>query len=309
MKALFYDGDINYIEDYPRPEIKKGESLIQVLVAAICNTDKEILKGYRPDFKGVLGHEFVGRVIESDNKELLNRRVVAEINESCGDCLYCNSGRASHCESRKVLGIFDKDGCFAEYIVVKNEYIHPIPDELDTEMAIFTEPLAAALRINEECHIKPSSKVAIIGDGRLAYMIAQTVYLTGADLTVIGRHDDKLEIFKDFAKVTKNPNESYEIVIDASGSPSGIILAKDLVQKMGTIVLKTTYAGEVSLNMSDIVVDEITIKGSRCGPFEPAIKLLSKGLISFPKIDLYELKDYEKAFESSAFKAGFKINY
>lgn len=193
--------------------------------------------------------------------------------------------------------------------MVKNEYIHPIPDELDTEMAIFTEPLAAALRINEECHIKPSSKVAIIGDGRLAYMIAQTVYLTGADLTVIGRHDDKLEIFKDFAKVTKNPNESYEIVIDASGSPSGIILAKDLVQKMGTIVLKTTYAGEVSLNMSDIVVDEITIKGSRCGPFEPAIKLLSKGLISFPKIDLYELKDYEKAFESSAFKAGFKINY
>lgn len=111
MKALFYDGDINYIEDYPRPEIKKGESLIQVLVAAICNTDKEILKGYRPDFKGVLGHEFVGRVIESDDKELLNRRVVAEINESCEDCLYCNSGRASHCESRKVLGIFDKDGC------------------------------------------------------------------------------------------------------------------------------------------------------------------------------------------------------
>ena len=167
--------------------------------------------------------------------------------------------------------------------------------------------LAAALEILEQVHIKPSTSVGIIGDGRLAYMISQVVSLTGANLTIIGKHEEKLSLFSSFAKVTTSPEETYEVVIDASGSPSGILTAQKLVRKKGTIVIKTTYAGKVEVDMSDFVVNEITIKGSRCGPFEPALQLLKLGLIQFPPIDLYELEDFEKAFESRGFKVGFRF--
>ena len=213
MKALYYDGGLYYVEDYNKPKIGPGESLIEILISAICNTDREILKGYRPDFKGILGHEFVGRVLESEDKDLIGKRVVGEINENCGHCLYCRTARLSHCENRKVLGISGKDGSFAQYMTLKNQFIHVVPDEIPTEMAVFTEPLAAALEILEEVHIRPSSKIGLIGDGRLAYMIGQVLALTGADLTVIGRHEDKLNLFKDFAKVTKDSQETYEIEI------------------------------------------------------------------------------------------------
>lgn len=308
MKALYYDKSLQYVEDYPIPIIEDDESLIEVIISSICNTDKEILKGYRPDFKGVLGHEFVGRVVESNNQSLIGKRVVGEINENCGKCIYCKTGRPSHCTSRKVVGISVKDGCFAEYIVIKNRLIHIVPENLPSEVAIFTEPLAAALEIKEQVHIKPSTSVAIIGDGRLAFMIAQVVYLTGADLTVVGRHDEKLSLFTDFGKATTKLEESYEVVIDASGSPSGIVSAQKIVRKKGTIIIKTTYAGKTEVDISNFVVNEITIKGSRCGPFEPALQLLKLGLIKFPKIDLYELKDYEEAFKSRAFKSGFRIS-
>lgn len=308
MKALFYDGGLHYLEDYQKPNPGPGESLLKVLVSAICNTDREILRGYRPDFKGVLGHEFVGEVVESDDPKLLNKRVVGEINESCGHCLYCKTGRPSHCENRKVVGISGRDGSFAQYMIMKNSLLHIVPDQVPTEMAVFTEPLAAALEILDQVHIQPSTKIGLLGDGRLAYMIGQVVALTGADLTVIGRHEEKLKLFQEFAKTSKDPRETFEIVIDATGSPSGILSAQKLVRRRGTIVLKTTYAGKVEIDMSDFVVNEVTIKGSRCGPFAPALKLLKLGLIEFPAIDLYDLEDYEAAFDSRAFKAGFKFN-
>ena len=308
MKALYYDKGLKYIENYPNPNIEEDESLVEIIISSICNTDKEILKGYRPDFKGVLGHEFVGRVIKSEDPDLIGKRVVGEINENYGVCIYCKAGSSSHCISRKVLGISGSDGCFSDYIAIKNRLLHIVPEDLPSEIAIFTEPLAAALEIKEQVHIKPSINVGIIGDGRLAYMIAQVIYLSGADLTIIGKHKDKLKLFTAFGKVTTDPQESYEVVIDASGSPSGILTAQKLVRKKGTIVIKTTYAGKVELDMSDFVVNEITIKGSRCGPFEPALKLLKLGLIKFPQIHLYELRDYKKALESKAFKVGFKIS-
>lgn len=307
MKALYYDKNLQYVENYPKPSPKSGESLVEVIVSAVCNTDKEILKGYRPDFKGILGHEFVGKVLESDDPSLVGHRVVGEINENCGHCIYCKTGRPTHCENRKVVGISGKDGSFAQYITMKNQLLHIVPEEVPSEVAIFTEPLAAALEILEQVHIKPSTKVGIIGDGRLAYMISQVVSLTGADLTIIGKHEEKLSLFSSFAKVTTSPEETYEVVIDASGSPSGILTAQKLVRKKGTIVIKTTYAGKVEVDMSDFVVNEITIKGSRCGPFEPALQLLKLGLIQFPPIDLYELEDFEKAFESRGFKVGFRF--
>ncbi len=307
MKALYYDGTLKYTEDYNKPVIGPGESLVKVLISSICNTDKEILSGYRPDFKGILGHEFVGEVVESNDFNLIGKRVVCEINENCGECVYCKTGRSTHCITRKVIGISGKDGCFAEYIVARTDLLHCVPEDVPSEVAVFTEPLAAALEILEQVHIQPSTSVAVVGDGRLAFMIAQVVSLTGANLTIVGRHEEKLAMFAHFAKVTTNTDETFEVVIDAAGTPSGLLSAQKLVRKKGTIVIKSTYAGNIEINMSDFVVNETTIKGSRCGPFEPALKLLQRKLIRFPDIELYELKDFEKAFQSHAFKAGFKI--
>ena len=306
MKALYYDKKINYSNNYKMPVVGPNESLLKILISSICNTDKEILKGYRPDFKGVMGHEFVGEVIESNDRGLIGRRVVGEINENCGECIYCKSGRPSHCSFRKVTGISGRDGCFAEYMTIRTDLLHLVPKEVPSEIAIFTEPLAAALEIPDQVHIKPSTSVVVIGDGRLAFMIAQVISLTGADLTILGRHDEKLKMFAPFAKTTKSTDETFEIVIDATGSPSGLLTGQKLVRKKGTIIIKSTYSGNLEINMSDFVVNEITILGSRCGPFQPALKLLEKNLIRFPEIELYDLKDYEQAFKSQAFKVGFK---
>lgn len=308
MKALYYGKELKYLEDYPKPTIGTGESLVKIIISAICNTDREILKGYRPDFKGVLGHEFVGQVVESDNPDLVGRRVVGEINENCGECLYCKTGRPTHCSYRKVLGISGKDGTFAEYVSMRNDLLHIVPENLPSEIAIFTEPLAAALEIMEQVHIKPSTKLAIIGDGRLAYMIAQVISLTGCELTIIGRHKDKLKMFAPFAKTTRKTDSTYEVVVDATGNPSGILTAQKIVRKKGTVVIKTTYAGKVEIDMSNFVVNEVTVKGSRCGPFESALRLLNLGLIKFPEIELYDLEAYQEAFASNAFKVGFKIS-
>ncbi len=308
MKALYYEKEAKYLENYNKPVPESKESLIKILISAVCNTDKEIIRGYKPDFQGVLGHEFVGVVMESSDKAIIGKRVVGELNAGCGECIYCKTGRQNHCINRRVIGIANKDGCFAEYMTIATELLHVVPDEIPTEIAVFTEPLAAALEIMEQAHLKPSQNVAVLGDGRLAYMIAQVVSLAGVDLTVIGRHEDKLKNFSIFAKTTMNTDETYEVVIDATGSPTGILTAQRLVRKKGLIILKSTYAGNVQLDMSNFVVNEITIKGSRCGPFEPALLLLKRGLVTLPPIELFELKDYDKAFNSTAFKAGFKFN-
>lgn len=308
MEGIYYDGfSVHLREDYPLPQRKTDESLIRILVAGICNTDKEILRGYRPDFNGILGHEFVGIVDESDDKSLIGKRVTADINSGCGDCVYCNTGREKHCLNRLVIGIDKKDGCFATYIAVKNRMLHIVPEQLSDEQAVYTEPLAAAVEIASQIHIKPETNIAVIGDGRLSMMITQVLALSGADITVIGRHEDKLKQFEPYAKTTKSPQDSYEVVVDACGNSSGLKLAMDIVRKQGQIVLKSTYAGEVSLDMSLIAVNEITITGSRCGPFEPAIRLLEKGYVNLPDITLYSLKDYGEAFNSRAFKVGFDL--
>ncbi len=308
MKALYFNGsEAVYLTDYQKPELTPGHSVIRVLMSAICNTDREVMRGYRPDFRGVLGHEFVGVVEESENPNLVGKRVVGELNEGCGDCVYCHSGREKHCLTRKVIGMEGLDGTFAEYVLLANHLIHVVPDTLSTEKAIYTEPLAAALEITNQLHIRPEDNVAIIGDGRLAYMIAQVISLYGVDLTIIGKHPEKLELFEQLGKIEHQDGQTYEIVIDATGAPSGMDLAKQIVRKKGTIVLKSTYAGTLNLDMSYFVVNEITIKGSRCGPFEPALNLLNRGLVTLPQIELWDLCDYEKAFASRTFKSGFRF--
>lgn len=321
MKALYFDGEkAVYREDAPMPVCEEGQSLIRILLADICSTDREILKGYRPDFRGIMGHEFVGEVIESPDPSLVGKVVVGELNQGCGKCIYCRTGREKHCLNRRVIGM-SKDGCFAEYMTLASHLIHPVPDGLEPERAVLTEPLAAALEITKQVHIDPSLNAAVIGDGRLAYMITQVLALTGISLTVIGKHPEKLKMFEPFARTALvseyadqdgyrplSAEECFEYVVDASGNESGIHLALHLVRKMGTIILKSTYAGTANIDMSLIPVGEITVVGSRCGPFEPALKLLKEGKVKFPPVELYNLKDFNKAFSSKAFKSGFRFS-
>lgn len=309
MRGLYYNGQTAvYREDLERPERGAGSSLIRVVLSAICSTDKEILKGYRPDFKGVMGHEFVGVVEESDDASLIGKRVVGEINEVCHECLYCKTGRPHHCSNRTTPGL-SKDGCFGEYLVLKTENLHVVPDELPTEVAVFTEPLAAAFEILEQIPIEKGTPVGVLGDGRLALCIANVLHYAGADVTVIGKHEDKLKLFEKIAKTTtEHVKEGYEVVVEATGSPQGIGIALELVRKMGTIVLKSTYADNATINLSMVPVNEITIVGSRCGPFIPALEALTKGDIVLPPIEKYDLKDWEMAFKSPAFKAGFDFS-
>lgn len=309
MKGIYYNGkDALYREDIPIPVPEERESLVKIRMCAVCNTDKEVRKGYRPDFRGVMGHEFVGEVLESPREDLIGKRVVGELNASCGKCIYCRTGRPTHCGGRRVLGMSDKDGAFAEYMTIDTELLHVVPDGLADEIAVFTEPLAAALEILTQIHISPDKNAAVLGDGRLALLTAQVLALTGLDLTVIGKHEEKLELFKPFARVTtQGEREGYEYVAECTGSETGLPRAFELVRKKGTIILKSTYAGKLSLDMSMVAVNEITIVGSRCGPFEPALKLLGEGKVKLPPVELYDLKDFEKAFASRAFKAGFAL--
>lgn len=308
MKGIYFDGTkAVFRDDLPIPVPTETQSLIRIIYAGVCNTDREVLKGYRPDFKGVMGHEFVGIVEASDNPGWIGKRVVGELNAGCGHCIYCRTGREKHCVERKVIGMEGKDGCFGEYMTLETHLLHEIPANLPLDVALLTEPLAAALEIPKQVHLDPETCVAVIGDGRLAYQIASVLHLQGVDLTVIGKHPEKLAQFEAFGKTVTETADTYEIVVEATGSPSGLELASRIVRKQGTIVLKSTYAGKTSVDMSYFVVNEITLKGSRCGPFEPALRLLGKGLVKLPPVEFYELQDFEAAFASRAFKAGFRI--
>ncbi|MDO5849828.1 MAG: alcohol dehydrogenase catalytic domain-containing protein [Methanobacteriaceae archaeon] len=314
MKGIYFNKTPTYKEDLKKPIPNENQSLIKVLISAVCNTDKEIIKGYK-DFKGIMGHEFVGIVEDSPNKELIGKYVVGEINENCKKCLYCKTNRPTHCINRKVLGLQDKDGCFSEYITLNTDLLHILPDTLSPYKAIYTEPFAAAFEILTQVDLdkikEESTNIAILGDGRLAYCIAQAFHSINKEVTVIGKHDNKLKLFKNIPTVTTTKdkeNDSFEIVIEATGSPLGINQAINIVRKKGTIVLKSTYAEDTTLPMTQVVVEEITIIGSRCGPFKPALEALAREDIIFPEITLYNLKDYEKAFNSKDFKSGFLIN-
>lgn len=309
MRGIYFDGkSAVYREDLPKPVPGAGESLVKILMAAVCNTDKEILRGYRPDFRGVMGHEFVGIVEKSPDSALVGKRVVGELNATCGKCIYCRTGRFTHCSSRRVLGMHDKDGCFGEYMTIDTKLLHPVPDNLPSDKAIYTEPLAAAFEIMTQVSLTPEKNIAVLGDGRLAYCVVQAMCAEGRRVTVVGKHPEKLALFTPYVDTTlERDKEGYEIVVEATGSPSGILQALEMVRKKGTIVLKSTYAGEVSLPFSQVAVNEISIVGSRCGPFVPALQALASGKAQFPEITLFSPEEYEKAFAFTGFKAGFEF--
>ena len=313
MKGIYFNGsEAVYRTDLPMPQSDDAHSVIKVRYTNVCSTDREILRGYRPDFKGVMGHEFVGTVVESADEELIGKLVVGELNEGCHDCWYCSHGLEKHCEHRTAIGISGADGCFAEYVRLANHLIHVVPEGVPAEVAVFAEPLAAACEIPEQVHIRPDSSVAVTGDGRLALLCAQVLALTGCDLTVLGKHEEKLEQFESFAKtmnITEITDERFDMVVDCTGHPSGLELSSKIVRHRGTIVLKSTFAGKANVDMSYFVVNEITITGSRCGPFEPALRLLKNGMVRLPPIEVHKMEDFEKAFASKAFKAGFAPEY
>jgi len=311
MNVLWLENNKISLRDIPQPN-KPNEALIKIRKAGICSTDLELVKGYYP-YTGVLGHEFVGEVIETDDASWIGQRVVGEINAVCNECEQCLNGRHTHCESRTVLGIVNRNGVFAEYTTLPLANLHRVPASVTDEMAVFTEPLAAALEIQQQVQVKPTDRVLLVGAGRLGQLIAQTLALTSCDLRVVARHKHQQDLL--MARGIKVISEEeiqpwrWDIVVEATGSPSGFSLARQAVRPRGMLVLKSTYKGEMNVNFSSIVVDEINIIGSRCGPFEPALRLMESNQVD-PMVLIeaeFSLGETLKAFERAAETGALKV--
>ena len=289
VKALTLAGDVLSLRtEYPTPEPQDGEALVRVRLAGICNTDLEIVRGYMA-YQGVPGHEFVG--------EVDGRRVVGEINAACGLCDFCQAGLGRHCPNRTVLGILGRDGAFAEYLTLPSRNLHPIPDSLEDEAAVFAEPTAAAFEVLEQVPLEREQTVALLGDGKLALLIAQ-VLRGRCRLRVFGKHPEKLRLLRDVETSIDPPRGQFDIVVAATGSEQGFQQALELVRPRGTLVLKSTVAAHPSLNLAPVVINEITVVGSRCGLFAPAIEALASGAVDpRPMISAtYTLDDALAAF-------------
>jgi threonine dehydrogenase-like Zn-dependent dehydrogenase len=319
MKAVvFNDKDgLRLDNNYPKPVPEKGEALIRVTMAGICNTDFEITKGYM-GYNGVLGHEFIGVVedVNGDDKSLVGKRVTAEISYGCDDpdCEWCAVKNYRHCPNRHTLGIWRKDGCMAEYVTIPTNVIFEIPDEVADEQAVFVEPLAAACEITEQLHIQPIQKVVVLGDGKLGLTTALTLHAQCLDVTLIGKHQNKLDIAKAQGVKTILLNDakidnSYDVVVEATGSVSGFETSLGLVKPRGVLVLKSTIATGKELNLAPIVINEITVLGSRCGQFKPALNLLKNKRIDFkPFISkIYPADEAIEAFEANKSKETVKV--
>jgi threonine dehydrogenase-like Zn-dependent dehydrogenase len=311
MDALWLEDNKISLRDIALPQ-KPNEALIKIRKAGICSTDLELVKGYYP-YTGVIGHEFVGEVIEAADASWTGQRVVGDINVTCGQCEQCLNGRPTHCERRTVLGIVNRDGTFAEFTSLPITNLHRVPDSVPDEMAVFTEPLAAALEIQDQIQVRPTDRVLLVGAGRLGQLIAQTLALTGCDLRVVARHAHQQNLLKarDIRTITEEEIQPWrwDIVVEATGSPDGFSLARRAIRPRGTMVLKSTYKGDMSVNFSSIVVDEINLVGSRCGPFEPALRLMEARQVD-PTVLIageFKLGEALKAFEHAAETGVLKV--
>jgi threonine dehydrogenase-like Zn-dependent dehydrogenase len=317
MKAILFDGTLKFVDDYPVPQPDEHGALVRVSMAGICNTDIEITRGYL-GFRGVMGHEFIGIVEKAPENatDFINRRVVGEINYGCNTCDYCKAGLQKHCPSRTTLGIQGKDGIFAEYVTLPVSNLHVVPETVSNEEAIFIEPLAAAFEIQEQIEIKPKHTILVLGDGKLGLLCALALNLSGAQLTLAGKHDKKLNIAGNQQIQTVNvgtealgKEKKYDIVVEATGSTEGFEAALRYIKPRGTIVLKSTIASSQKINLAPLVIDEITLIGSRCGPFETAIQALTQKRIDVrPLISgVYTMRDAKTVFEEAMKKENLKI--
>jgi len=311
MRAIVLDKDaVSNRADYPAPAPVDGEVLVRVLRAGVCDTDLQLIKGYM-GFSGVLGHEFVG-VAESG--PFKGQRVVGEINCSCGKCPTCKGGAPTHCPNRSVLGILNHDGAFADYIAVPQKNLHAVPDDMPTDVAVFTEPVAAAFQIPSQMTIHRHDRIVVLGDGRLGNLCAQVLAHLSKDVTLVGKHEEKLALVKRrgvrTALLVDFPaKRDVDIVVDCTGSPTGLPTALTLVAPRGTVVMKTTVAGEQTLALAPVVIDEVTILGSRCGPFDRALTALEDREVDvLPMISArYSLDQGVEALEHARTKPSLKV--
>lgn len=307
MRGVFCDGaSVQLRRDLPSPEPGEGEVVLKVRVVGICDTDLQLARGYM-SFRGIPGHEFIG-----ENES--GQRVTASINNACNHCAACNSGRPGHCPNRTVLGIYQHDGAMADLVTVPSRNLHLIPDSIDDLTAVFIEPLAAAFRITEQLELSPGVTMAVLGDGKLGILCAQVARLTGASVHLIGKHPDRLALAGE--DVRPHPLEDalkmgrvFDVVADCTGSKTGLPTALKLVEPCGTVVLKTTVAGDYTIDLSPIVIDEVRIIGSRCGPFPKAIAALSGRMVEVRRLigEVYTLDSAEVAFRAAAVPGAKKI--
>jgi threonine dehydrogenase-like Zn-dependent dehydrogenase len=310
MRAVVLDDRVSVQESRPSPNPGEGEVLVRVSCAGICETDLQLIKGYM-GFRGVLGHEFVG-VAESG--PLAGRRVVGEINCACWACEMCRKGLNTHCPNRTVLGILNHDGAFADLIAVPQRNLHAVPDSLLDEIAVFTEPVAAAFQIPAQLQIRSTDRVIVLGDGRLGNLCAQVLARLSNHVTVVGKHQQKLTLLQTFGLATALVSDpiderSADIVVDCTGSETGLPTALKLVRPRGTIVLKTTVAGTQALAWAPFVIDEVTLVGSRCGPFDRALAALERGEVNVEPLisERYDLIKGLEALERAQSKSVLKV--
>jgi threonine dehydrogenase-like Zn-dependent dehydrogenase len=310
MRALVFDGQLTYRSDRPSPAPVDGEVMVRVVRAGICETDLQLMNGYM-GFKGILGHEFVG-IAESG--PLAGRRVVGEINCACQHCDLCRAGLQTHCSDRTVLGILNHDGAFADVISVPQRNLHAVPDSLPTDIAVFTEPVAAAFQIPAQVPVRSTDRVVVLGDGRLGNLCAQVLAARSDHVLVVGKHGEKLSLLEAKGIATALVTDALDlrmadIVVDCTGSASGLPAALRLVRPRGTIVLKTTVAGEQTLAWAPFVIDEVTLVGSRCGPFDQALSALDAGTVDVRPLisERFDLSRGVEAFERAAAPGVLKV--
>jgi 2-desacetyl-2-hydroxyethyl bacteriochlorophyllide A dehydrogenase len=282
MKALWLEEQVLSVRDVPTPVPAAGEALVHVRLSGVCGTDLELVRGYYP-FTGIIGHEFVGDVVEAPDPSWIGARVVGEINAACGFCEQCAAGRPTHCEMRTVLGIVGRNGAHAEYLTLPLDNLHRVPDGVSDEAAVFAEPIAAAAEILTQVTIGPRDRVLLVGAGRLGQVVAQVLASTGARLRVVARHEHQRALLHARGIETIDANDveprRWDVVVEATGSPSGFDIAAKALRPRGTLVLKSTYRGDITLALAPFVVDEISIIGSRCGPFQPTLGYLEMGAV------------------------------
>ena len=290
MTAVHIEQGTVSVRDIPkRPKRAKGHALLRLITGGICNTDLELQRGYY-GFAGTPGHEFVAEVIEADSKQWVGKRVVGEINLACGKCDWCQRGLGRHCPSRTVLGIVRHPGAFQSFFTLPESNLFKVPDKVSTDHAVFTEPIAAACEILDQVKIKKGQQVAVLGDGKLGLLIAQVLALHGAEVHQFGRHANKLAVAKKVGVMTKaglpSAKQKFNLVVEATGSSAGLAAAVNMTHARGTIVLKSTVHDRAAVDFSHLIVQEITLIGSRCGRFAPALQLLKSGRLNLdPMID------------------------
>jgi threonine dehydrogenase-like Zn-dependent dehydrogenase len=312
MLAVHIENGVVEVRDAPLPVRPRGFALIRLICGGICNTDLELQRGYY-GFSGTPGHEFVGEVIEADNASLLGRRVVGEINLDCGECDWCRRGLGRHCPHRSVLGIVKHPGAFSEFFTLPERNLHVLPEGIATEDAAFTEPLAAACEILDQVAIPRGGEVAVLGDGKLGLLVALALAAHGAAVRLFGRHPEKLRIAAAAGAAveaaSERPRAAYDWVVEATGAAEGLRQAIAMARPRGTVIMKSTVHGEVAFDAAAVVVNEITLIGSRCGRFEPALELLRSAALPLREMisDRFPLADAPSAFARAAERGALKV--